>query len=56
MAIPEDLDQLEHGIRQLQIEWEKFFAGIDKKPPTDLKTRIEGLARHGGFHSRAAGE
>jgi hypothetical protein len=45
MAIPEDLDQLEQGIRQLQIEWEKFFAGIDKKPPTDLKTRIEGLVR-----------
>jgi hypothetical protein len=45
VGIPEDLDQLEHAIRQLQIEWEKFFSGIEKKPPTDLKTRVEGLVR-----------
>jgi hypothetical protein len=45
VAIPEDLDQLETAIRQLQIEWEKFFAGIEKKPPTDLKSRVETLVR-----------
>jgi hypothetical protein len=45
MAMAEDLDQLERGIRQLQIEWEKFFAGIDRKPPTDLKARLEALVR-----------
>jgi hypothetical protein len=45
VGIPEDLDQLEHAIRQLQIEWEKFFSGVEKKPPTDLKTRVEGLVR-----------
>jgi hypothetical protein len=45
VAIPEDLDQLESSIRRLQIEWEKFFAGIEKKPPTDLKGRVEALVR-----------
>jgi hypothetical protein len=45
VGIPEDLDQLDHAIRQLQIEWEKFFSGIEKKPPMDLKTRVEGLVR-----------
>ena len=45
MAVPEDLDQLESGIRQLQIEWEKFFAGIEKKPPAELKRRVEGLVK-----------
>jgi hypothetical protein len=45
VAIPEDLNQLESSIRQLQIEWEKFFAGIEKKPPTDLKGRVEALVR-----------
>jgi hypothetical protein len=45
VAIPEDLDQLEHSIRQLQIEWEKFFSGIEKKPPNDLKVRVEALVR-----------
>jgi hypothetical protein len=45
VAIPEDLDQLETSIRQLQIEWEKFFSGVEKKPPTDLKTRVEALVR-----------
>jgi hypothetical protein len=45
VAIPEDLDQLESFLRQLQIEWEKFFAGIDKKPPMELKARVEALVR-----------
>lgn len=45
MAIPEDLDQLETSIRQLQIEWEKFFAGIERKPPIELKGRVETVVR-----------
>jgi len=45
LAIGEDLDQLESSLRQLQVEWEKFFAGMEKKPPTDLKGRVEGLVR-----------
>ena len=45
MGLPEDLDVIEKGIRQLQIEWEKFFGGVEKKPPVDAKTRLEGLIR-----------
>ena len=45
MAIAEDLDQLETMLRQLQIEWEKFFGRVEKKPPNDLKARVEALIR-----------
>jgi hypothetical protein len=45
LAIGEDLDQLESSLRQLQVEWEKFFAGMEKKPPNDLKGKVEALVR-----------
>jgi hypothetical protein len=45
MAVNEDLDQIDKAIRQLQIEWEKFFGGVERKPPTDLKARVEALIR-----------
>ncbi|PYQ24620.1 MAG: hypothetical protein DMF79_01215 [Acidobacteria bacterium] len=45
MPLPEDLDALERSIRQIQIEWDKFFGGIEKKPPNDMKTRLEALIR-----------
>ena len=45
MALSEDLDKLEKAIRQLQIEWDKFFGGIEKKPPNDMKFRVEQLVR-----------
>ena len=38
MALAEDLDALERSIRQIQIDWDRFFSGIDKKPPNDAKT------------------
>jgi hypothetical protein len=40
-----DLELLEKQIRQLQIDWEKFFGGVEKKPPVDLKSKVEGLIR-----------
>ena len=40
-----DFDTLERMIRQLQIEWEKFFGGVEKKPPTDLRARVEALIK-----------
>ena len=43
--INDDLDILERSFRQLQIEWEKFFGGVEKKPPTDLRTRVEALIK-----------
>lgn len=45
MALNEDLDILEKSIRQLQIEWEKFFSGIERKPPVDLRTKLEAMVR-----------
>ena len=39
MALSEDLDQIEKAIKQLQIEWEKFFGGVERKPPNDLKAK-----------------
>ncbi len=45
MGVNEDLDALERQLRQLQIEWEKFFGGVERKPPTDLKGRLEALIR-----------
>ena len=43
MSIGEDLDLLEKWIRQLQVEWEKFFGGVERKPPVDMRTRVENL-------------
>ena len=45
MALEDDLVLIEASIRQLQIEWDKFFGGVERKPPTDLKTRLEALLR-----------
>ena len=45
MAMGEDLEFLEKSIRQLQIEWEKFFGGVERKPPTDLKARVDNVVR-----------
>jgi hypothetical protein len=45
MATEDDLDQLEHMFRQLQIEWEKFFGGVEKKPPNELRARVEAIVK-----------
>jgi hypothetical protein len=45
VAIDDDLNILENAIRQIQIDWEKFFGGVEKKPPNDLKARVEALIR-----------
>jgi len=44
-AIERDLDELELSIRKLQIEWDKFFGGVERIPPHDLKRRTEKLIR-----------
>jgi hypothetical protein len=49
VSLTEDIEQLEKAIRRLQIEWDKFFSGIEKKPPSDLKSRVEGLIRQHAF-------
>ena len=48
MGLQEDLDGLEQSIRRLQIEWEKFFGGVERKPPTEAAARVEALIRRYG--------
>jgi hypothetical protein len=45
VALGEDIEFLEKSIRQLQIEWEKFFGGVERRPPTDLKARVDNVLR-----------
>ena len=45
MALPDDLDRLDVTIRQLQVKWDLFFNGQEKKPPSDLQSQVEGLVR-----------
>jgi hypothetical protein len=45
VPIEEDVEVIERSIRQLQIEWDKFFGGLERKPPNDLKTKVEALIR-----------
>src|SRR5262245_17134474 len=45
MAITDDLVDIEEGIRKLQVEWEKFFGGVERRPPNILKARVENLIR-----------
>jgi hypothetical protein len=43
--IEEDLARLEKALRQLQIDWEKFFGGVERRPPTDQRSRVEAMLR-----------
>jgi len=45
VSVSDDLDAIEKAIRQLQIEWDKFFSGVEKKPPSDLQSRLQQLVR-----------
>src|ERR1700758_433873 len=40
-TIDEDLSQLERDIRQLKIEYDMYFGGGRKRPPTEIEWRIE---------------
>ncbi len=57
MAVTDDLVDIEEGIRKLQVEWEKFFGGVERRPPTVLRTRVENLIRrHMGSEMRNSTE
>jgi len=40
-TIDEELGQLERDIRQLKIEYEMYFGGGRKRPPTEIEWRVE---------------
>ena len=45
MALSEDLDRLDVTMRQLQVKWDLFFNGQEKKPPSDLQSNVEQLIK-----------
>ena len=44
-TVDEDLSQIERDIRTLKIEYEQFFGGGRKRPPTDTQWRLDSLVR-----------
>lgn len=44
-TIDEDLGQLERDIRQLKIEYDAFFGGGRKRPPTEIEWRCDLLVK-----------
>jgi hypothetical protein len=44
-TIDEELSQLERDIRQLKIEYEMYFGGGRKRPPTEIEWRIDLLVK-----------
>jgi hypothetical protein len=45
VTLAEDLDTIERSIRRLQIDWDKFFGGLERKPPYDVRIKLEALLR-----------
>jgi hypothetical protein len=45
VALQEDLDRLDVALRQLQVKWDLFFNGAERKPPSDLQAQVEALVR-----------
>jgi len=45
ITIDEELNQFERDIRQLKIEYEQFFGGGRKRPPTEIEWRLELLTK-----------
>jgi len=50
-TINEELGQLERDIRQLKIEYDQFFGGGRKRPPTEIEWRIELVLKKYGERS-----
>jgi hypothetical protein len=44
-TIDEELSQLERDIRQLKIEYDQFFGGGRKRPPSEVEWRIDSLIK-----------
>ena len=45
LGFEEDLARSRASIRRLGVEWDKFFGGLEKKPPNDLQAKVEALIR-----------
>lgn len=49
MTLSDDIDSLNTSIRQLQVKWELFFSGVEKRPPAVFQARVEKLIREYAF-------
>ncbi len=47
-TIDDDLGQIERDIRQLKIEYDQYFGGGRKRPPTEIEWRIDLLVKRYG--------
>ncbi|MGB8475758.1 MAG: MXAN_5187 C-terminal domain-containing protein [Candidatus Acidiferrum sp.] len=47
-TIDEELAQLERDIRQLKVEYDQYFGGGRKRPPTEIEWRIDSLIKRYG--------
>ena len=57
MPLSEDIDRLDTAIRQLLVKWDMFFAGTERKPPSELQAQVEALVRrHANVEIRNNGE
>lgn len=45
MTVDEELNHLEDGMRRLKVEYDIFFGGGSKKPPTDTEWRVQSLIK-----------
>jgi len=44
-TIDEDMTQLERDIRQLKVEYDQYFGGGRKRPPTEIEWRIDQMVK-----------
>jgi hypothetical protein len=49
VTLSDDLDLLNSSIRQLQVKWDMFFSGVEKRPPNEFQARVEKLIRQYAF-------
>jgi hypothetical protein len=45
VALQDDLDRVDVLMRQLQVKWEMFFNGQERKPPSELQSQLDTLIK-----------
>ncbi len=45
MTVDEELNLLDEAVRRLKVEYDVFFGGGSKKPPTDAEWRVQSLVK-----------
>jgi hypothetical protein len=48
VPLSDDLDRLDTLLRQLQVKWDMFFSGAERKPPSDLQGQVELILKRYG--------